>query len=126
LNSLNPHRPLLCAVFVWHFAHAGLTLASAIAGYVNCGLLLFLLVKRKVYQPSPGWFKYSVHLLIGNVAVSVYLVLMSGTVDYWLSFPPVMRLSLLLAHVLAVVVIYILVLGLTGLRPTQFRGQMKE
>jgi putative peptidoglycan lipid II flippase len=117
---------LLCFLFVGYFAHAGLTLASALAGYVNCGLLLFLLVKRGVFQPSPGWLKYCLQLGVGNLAISVYLVLMSGTVSYWLSFPPVMRLTLLLAHVLAVVVIYLLVLGFTGLRPSHFRGQMKE
>lgn len=117
---------ILCAIFVWHFAHAGLTLASALAGYVNCGLLLYLLVKRGVFLPSPGWFKYSVQLLIANGAVAVYLYFMMGTVSYWLSFPPVMRLSLLLAHVLAAVIIYLLVLGLTGLRFSHFRGQMKE
>ena len=47
-----------------HFAHAGLTLASALAGYVNCGLLLFLLVKRGVFKPSPGWLKYCLQLLL--------------------------------------------------------------
>lgn len=117
---------LLCVLFVWHFAHAGLTLASALAGYVNCGLLLYILIKRKVFQPSPGWLKYGLQLLSANVAISIYLILMNGTVDYWLSFPPVMRLCLLSAHVLAVVVLYLFVLGLTGLRPNHFRGQMKE
>lgn len=117
---------MLCFLLVWHFAHAGLTLASALAGYVNCGLLLFLLIKRGVFKPSPGWFKYSVQLICANAAISVYLILMAGTAEYWLSFPPVMRLSLLSAHVFAVVVIYLLVLGLTGLRPIHFRGQMKE
>lgn len=117
---------LLCSVLIWHFEHAGLTLASAIAGYVNCALLLFLLVKRGVYTPSRGWLKYGLQLLIGNVSVVVYLATMSGTVDYWLSFPPVMRLSILLVHVVAVVIIYLAVLGCTGLRPAHFRGQMKE
>lgn len=117
---------LLCSILVWHFAHAGLTLASALAGYVNCGLLLFLLIKRGVFQPSPGWLKYSIQLFIGNAAVAGYLYFMNGTITYWLSFPPILRLSLLLAHVLAVVVLYLLVLGLTGLRPNHFRGQMKE
>lgn len=117
---------LLCCIFVWHFAHAGLTLASALAGYVNCGLLLYLLVKRGVFKPSPGWFKYSMQLLIANVAISVYMYFMTGTVEYWLSFAAVTRLGLLMAHVLVVVVIYLLVLGLTGLRLSHFRGQMKE
>lgn len=117
---------ILCSILVWHFAHAGLTLASALAGYVNCGLLLYLLVRRGVYQPSQGWAKFGGQLFAANVVVALYLVLMNGTVDYWLSFPPLMRLSLLLAHVFAVLVIYLFVLGLTGLRPNQFRGQMKE
>ncbi|WP_252580816.1 murein biosynthesis integral membrane protein MurJ [Legionella lytica] len=117
---------ILCALFVWHFAHAGLTLASALAGYVNCGLLLFLLIKRKVYLPSPGWLKYSIQLVCANAAISIYLILMGGTLDYWLNLEPVARLGLLGAHVLAVVVIYLFVLGLTGLRPNHFRGQMKE
>ncbi len=117
---------ILCSIFIWYLAHAGLTLASALAGYVNCGLLLGLLIKRRVFQPSPGWLKYSVQLICANAAISVYLILMSGSVEYWLSFPPVMRLCLLAAHVLAVVVIYLLVLGITGLRPMHFRGQVKE
>ena len=117
---------LLCILFIGFFAHAGLTLASALAGYVNCGLLLFLLVKRGVFKPSPGWLKYSMQLLIANGAIAVYLLFVNGTVDYWLSFPPLTRLSLLLAHVFVVVVIYLLILGLTGLRFSHFRGQMKE
>lgn len=117
---------LLCFLFVWHFAHAGLTLASALAGYVNCGLLLFLLVKRGVFIPLKGWFKYSMQLLCANIAISAYLITVTGTVSYWLSFSPVMRLGLISAHVFAAVLIYILVLGLTGLRPNHFRGQMKE
>ncbi|BCA94209.1 putative lipid II flippase MurJ [Legionella antarctica] len=117
---------ILCSIFIGFFAHAGLTLASALAGYVNCGLLLYLLVRRGVFQPSPGWLKYGVQLMIANGVITVYLWFMSGTVNYWLSFPPVARLSLLLTHVLAVVVLYVLVLGLTGLRFSHLRGQMKE
>lgn len=117
---------LLCSLFISHFAHAGLTLASALAGYVNCGALLYILIRRGIYKASPGWLKYGFQLLIANAAVAIYLLLMSGTVTYWLSFPPVMRLCLLMAHVFVVVVIYLLVLGLTGLRHHQFRGQMKD
>lgn len=117
---------IFCSLLIWHFAHAGLALASALAGYVNCGLLLYLLVRRKVYRPSPGWLKYSLQLLAANGAIAVYLYFMTGTVSYWLSFSPVMRLSLLLAHVLVVVVIYLLILGISGLRFSHFRGQMKE
>lgn len=117
---------VLCSIFIWHFAHAGLTLASALAGYVNCGLLLYLLIKRDVYKPAPGWMKYMIQLAIANVAIVFYLQAMSGTVEYWLSFPPVMRICLILTHVLVAVIIYLMVLGFAGVRPSQFRGQVKE
>lgn len=117
---------ILCAVLIWHFAHAGLTMASALAGYVNCGLLLLLLRKRGVYIPEPGWLKFCLQLLVANGVIVIYLYFMNGTINYWLGFPPFLRLSLLLAHVFAVVVLYLLVLGLVGVRPNQFRGQMKE
>lgn len=117
---------ILCSLLIWHFAHAGLTLASALAGYVNCGLLLYLLVKRGVFKPSPGWLKYGAQLGVANGVIAVYLYFMSGSVDYWLGFPPVARLSLLLVHVFIVILIYLLVLGLAGLRFSHFRGHMKE
>lgn len=116
----------LCILLVGVFAHAGLTLASALAGYFNCLTLLFLLVKRGVYKPALGWFKYSMQLILANTAVAIYLYSMSGTVDYWLHFHGLMRLSVVLSHIFAVAVIYLLVLSVTGLRFSHFRGQMKE
>ena len=117
---------IFCALLIWHFAHAGLTLASALAGYVNCGLLLFLLVKRKIYKPSRGWVKFGMQLAVANMFVVLYLVSMNGSVEYWLSFHPLQRFILLVAHVSVVVIIYLMVLGLSGLRVKQFRGQMKD
>lgn len=117
---------LLCFLFVWHFEHAGLTLASALAGYINCGMLLILLIKRGFFEPCAGWFKFILQLMAGNLAVGVYLYFMNSSVDYWMGFPPVSRLTLLLAHVFAAVVIYLLALAIMGLRPNQFRGQMRD
>ncbi|MFI4963041.1 MAG: lipid II flippase MurJ, partial [Legionellales bacterium] len=117
---------LLCSVFVWFFAHAGLTLASSLAGYVNCGLLLVLLVRRKIYQPLPGWSPYILRLVVANAALCVYLILMQGKVQYWMGFAPIMRLSVLLTHVIAASALYLLVLGITGLRLNHFRGPLKE
>jgi putative peptidoglycan lipid II flippase len=116
---------VLCSLLIWHFEHAGLTLASALAGYVNCGVLLALLIKRGVFKPSPGWIRYSMQLFCSNFVVAVYLKTTANTVSYWLSFSGLQRLSLVLAHISLVVILYVLVLGLTGVRPSQFRGQVK-
>ncbi len=117
---------LLCAVLIVPLAHAGLTLASTIAGYVNCGILLFLLVRRGIYQPLPRWGRYLAQLLVANVVMGSYLLLVVGDVSFWMAQPILYRLGLLLSHVLAALVIYVLCLIICGMRPAQFRGQMKE
>lgn len=117
---------LLCLVFIWPLAHAGLTLASALASYINCAILLFLLKRRGIYQPMTGWFKYILQLGVANTAVAVYLLLMTGSMSFWLAQSPVLRLTWLLAHVTVAVLIYFVSLYVTGIRPAQFRGQMKE
>ena len=117
---------IFCALLVGPLAHAGLALASSLAGFINCGVLLVLLVRRKIYQPSPGWVRFIVQLIIANTVMATYLWFMAGDVAFWLDKPAAYRLGLLLANVLAALVIYIVCLGLSGMRPGQFRGQMKE
>lgn len=117
---------LLCALFIGHLKHAGLTLASSLAGYVNCGLLLFFLLKRAIFKASPGWLTFSLQLLLANAALGIYLFYMQGTVDYWMGFRAPARLGVLLCHVLVAASIYFIVLGLVGVRPKQFRGKMRE
>lgn len=117
---------VLCALLIGYWAHAGLALASSLAGYVNCGCLLYLLIKRGVFKPSPGWLKYSIQLAMANLAIVVYMYFMQGSVAYWLSFSPSLRLGLLLSQVFIVIIIYLLMLVIMGLRPRDFRGQVRD
>ncbi|RMX22096.1 murein biosynthesis integral membrane protein MurJ [Legionella jordanis] len=117
---------ILCALLVWPLAHAGLALASALAGYVNSGIMLALLIKRGIYRPSAGWSKFIIQLLLANAAVAAYLFFVAGEPQVWLALTAAGRLSLLLGHVVAAVLIYIITLRLLGMHPAQFRGHMKE
>jgi len=117
---------VFCALLIGPLAHAGLALASTLAGYVNCGLLLYLLLRRGIYQPMSGWVRFIVQLLIANLVMSMYLFMMVGDVSYWMAKLLVLRISLLLAHVLAASLVYLLTLALCGMRPGQFRGQFRE
>lgn len=117
---------LLCAVLIWPMAHAGLALASALAGYVNCGLLFYLLRREGIYQAQPGWGRFLLQLGLASSLMSLYLGFMRHDAAWWMSMSTGLRLGLLLAHVLAAVVIYILVLLLTGLRLSALRGVFKE
>lgn len=117
---------IFCALLIKPFAHAGLALASSLAGYMNCGVLLMLLVRRKIYQPSPGWGRFIGQLLAASSLVSGYLLFTAGEVGFWLAKPAVIRLCFLLGHVAVAAVIYMLSLYIFGMRPGQFRGQMRE
>ena len=117
---------MFCALLIGPMAHAGLALASSIASYVNCGILLILLLRRKIYQPSPGWGRFITQLLIANIIVVAYLQLMAGEISFWLAKPALLRLGILLAHVLVALILYLVALRVCGMRPAQFRGQMKE
>lgn len=117
---------IFCALLVYPLAHAGLTLASSIAGYVNCGVLLFLLVRRDIFQIRPGWARFLWQLTVANLVMAVYLFYMIGDIASWMAMSRSLRLGSLLMHVSVAGVIYIVALGLCGVRVAQFRGQMKE
>lgn len=117
---------LLCAILVWPMAHAGLTLASAIAGYVNCFLLLYLLLRRGIYKPCSGWLKYVFQLLFANVILIAYLIMIQADASYWLGLRIGWRMIYLLAYVVVAALLYFLCLFISGLRPAGFRGNFKE
>jgi len=116
----------LCALFIYPLAHAGLTLASSLAGYLNCGMLLVLLMKRGFYKPCIGWKRFLGQLLLANTLVSFYLYLVIGDLSGWLSKPILIRLVYLFMHVTIAVILYLLTLSSTGMRWEQFRGRVIE
>jgi putative peptidoglycan lipid II flippase len=117
---------LCCAVFIIPLAHAGLTLASTLAGYVNCAILFTLLKRRGIYTPAADWGRFMWQMLFANSMMGAYLLYSNAPLALWLSKPAVSRLSLLLGHVSVALVIYIISLALVGMRFSQFRGQLEE
>jgi len=117
---------ILCAIFIWPLAHAGLTLASALAGYANAGTLFMLLWKRGTYRPSPGWKKFFWQLSVANTALAVYLLCSVGDITVWMERAMGGRFLHLLTHVFFAFIVYVLCLGVTGVRFTQFRGHFLE
>lgn len=112
---------ILCAILIWPFAHAGLTLASALAGYVNAGALFFILIRRGIYQPHPGWGKYLMQLAVANGALAGFLWCVLRDVDFWMHLGLASRGLLLLGLVAGAVLIYMGVLYGLGIRVADFR-----
>ncbi|MDF1684065.1 MAG: murein biosynthesis integral membrane protein MurJ [Legionellaceae bacterium] len=117
---------VLCAIFIWPLAHAGLTLASALAGYANAGTLFVLLWKRGVYRPSPGWKTFFWQMFVANAALVIYLLCAAGDITEWMDRAMGGRFLHLLIHVFFAFIVYVLCLGLTGVRFKQFRGHFLE
>ncbi len=116
---------ILCLLLIKPMAHAGLTLASTIAGYVNCGTLFFLLIKRGFYKPASGWGKFLFQLLLANIGMTLFLVCFKGDIQFWMAKPIYERLGMILGYVGVAIVIYTFILGICGMRPSQFRGQVR-
>jgi putative peptidoglycan lipid II flippase len=117
---------ILCACFIKYLAHAGLTLASTLAGYLNCALLLILLLRRGIFKPSKGWWRFLAQLLVANTTLSCYLWLSVGSLEYWMSKSLSIRAGLILLHVFVAMVIYLIMLRISGVKLADFRGQFKE
>jgi putative peptidoglycan lipid II flippase len=117
---------ILCALFIFPLKHAGLTLASSLAGYFNAGTLLFLLYRRKIYVPQPGWSKFFGQLTIANLVMSLYLWWGQNQLTYWYQLHLSHRLLVLLLHVVMALIIYVVVLLGLGFKWQQFRGLGRE
>lgn len=113
---------LLCAALVWPLKHAGLTLASSLAGYFNALCLLTLLYRRDIYRPEAGWMIFVGQMMASNFLMGLYLFLVKNDLSYWYQMQVAQRLMMLLMHVMVAMIIYVLTLLATGFKIKQFRG----
>ncbi len=117
---------LMCAALIYPLKHAGLTLASSLAGYFNALCLLFLLHRKGVYRAQAGWLRFSAQMAVANLLMGLYLMWMKNDLSYWIHLQVTHRLSILGLHVLIAVLIYLVSLMLLGFKWQQFRGLGRE
>lgn len=114
---------VLCAILIFPLAHAGLTLASSVAGYLNAGILFYLLHKRKIYEiKSTGWFKFFLQITIATGMMILYLVFVGHDLTYWMAKPLLIRICSVFMHVAIAGVIYLIALFGMGFKVSEFRG----
>jgi len=119
----------LCALFVWllmhvwnyHAPHVGISLATAIAGYVNAILLLYWLRKQSVFIPQPRWWLFLIQLAAAGAALIALLIgARSLLFDHFgLSFggiSPALRFGWLMGAVGVGGIVYLGTLLLCGMR----------
>jgi putative peptidoglycan lipid II flippase len=100
--------------------HAGLALATGLGACINSGILFYLLRKRGIFQPEPGWIKFGVKVLMALLALGLVLWLGMGTEQHWLATRGWGRIVHLAWMVALGVFVYFAVLGLLGFRLRDF------
>jgi putative peptidoglycan lipid II flippase len=107
-------------IFIYPLAHAGLALAIGLGACINAGLLYYKLYRGGVFEPQPGWKKFSAQLAIALVAMGLMLWFATGTTQSWLQGAVWARVIRLFAIVAGGAGVYFAVLWLCGIRIAQF------
>ncbi len=112
---------LLNVALVPLLAHAGLALSIGLGALLNAGLLLAGLLRRKRYQPLPGWGVFALQVIAGSALLAVFL--MWGTASFpWTALrgQPWQRVGLMAMMLLGAAAIYFVALAAAGLKLRQF------
>jgi peptidoglycan biosynthesis protein MviN/MurJ (putative lipid II flippase) len=106
-----------------HFpaAHVGLATSTSLTAWINALLLLAHLRRHGIYQPAAGWGSFLLRVLLANAAMSVLLLLLSGSLDQWIAMDKWQRVWHLVWVIGAAVPLYFGALYGLGLRLHDFR-----
>ncbi len=108
-------------VFVLDMAHTGLALATSLAAFVNAILLFKGLHVKKIFWFQPGWGRFCVQLLLANAVMMSFVVLYAGDWQSWLDLNDWTRVTQILILCVGGVLLYGLVLFLSGVRLRDFQ-----
>jgi putative peptidoglycan lipid II flippase len=100
--------------------HAGLALSIGLGACFNSAILFYLLRKRGIYQPEPGWGIYFLKLSVAMLALGLTLWLGMGSEQHWLTSHGWARIIHLCWLVVLGVAVYFGVLFVQGFRLKDF------
>ncbi len=103
-------------------AHAGIALATALAGLLNAGLLWRALRKSGHFQALPGWFALSMKVISAALLMLATVLALRWWVGDWNAMGAGHRVLWLLLVVGAGALVYGVMLLLMGFRPRHFRA----
>lgn len=114
---------LVAPLLVWFgLGHVGLALATAMAAYVNAGLLYRGLRRKAVYVPAAGWPRLWLRYGLVNLAMAATLLILLAVWRDWEIWAWWQRVGYLSLVCLAGGAVYVAGLWLAGVRPREFRS----
>ncbi|MFI4937378.1 MAG: murein biosynthesis integral membrane protein MurJ [Candidatus Berkiellales bacterium] len=114
---------ILNALLIGPLAHAGLALASSLSSICNVLILLWALLRQKIYIPISGWMSFALRLMLANSAMAVVIWWFSPDISAWLEWGATERFMTLLSLIMIAMVTYFGLLWLSGLRYAHMRLQ---
>jgi putative peptidoglycan lipid II flippase len=103
--------------------HAGIALATGLAGVVNAVWLFVALRRQRIFTAQAGWPAYLLKLLAAGAAMVATLIALRAWVGDWTALHALQRIVWLLVAVGAGALTYGLVLLALGLRPRHVRDR---
>lgn len=104
--------------------HAGLALATALAGYINAGLLFYQLKKQKIYlsvsQSKQLWLRDLLRIIIALIVMASMVLYLNPIDSWWQDSSLFQKVGKLLLLVLTAIVSYFGILFLLGIRKNSF------
>ncbi len=105
----------------WAAPHAGLALSTSLAAFINAWLLYRGLRRTGVYTPTPGWRPLLRQVMIANLVMAGLLWWRAGDLGEWLARDALHRGLWLAFWIATAMLVYFVVLFLTGFRPRHLR-----
>jgi putative peptidoglycan lipid II flippase len=106
--------------FVGPFKHAGLALATGLGSCLNAALLYYLLHKRGIHRPQPGWLIFLCKLMFAVALMAGVVWFAAGDAHRWFAASGWVRVAWLLAVVSLGAAVYFAALWLLGFRVRHF------
>jgi putative peptidoglycan lipid II flippase len=106
-------------------AHVGLAASTSLTAWINSLLLLRHLRRQGIYRPGEGWGGFLLKVAAANLAMSVLVLLLSGSLDGWIAQSAWHRAVRLTAIVAGAMAIYFATLFALGMRPRDFRARSR-
>ena len=110
------------ALLIFPLKHAGLALSTSISAILNAALLWIFLIKHGIFQPSLGWRKVIIQLIVANSGMGLLVAVLAGALTPWLAWSAMTRVVHLVLILLAGVMFYVGLLWTMGLRLRHFRS----
>lgn len=110
-------------ILIYPLQHAGLALASTLGAVFNSLCLLYLLVKRNIYLPSPSLRRFSGRVFLANVGFALLIFFIKASDSAWLVWSWQQRFSHLFLILAVGALVYSAILWLSGLRLHDFSSK---